>query len=164
MCIRDSSPHPDRYAVLGNPVAHSRSPWIHARFAELTGHTLHYDRQLCPLDGFAATLAALRAQGLRGCNVTVPFKFEAFAAATQPTERARLAQACNTLLFSGPDVIGDNTDGLGLVADITRNAGVPLRGQRVLLLGAGGAAAGGRCCGDWRNRHNRKCNGWSSEF
>lgn len=130
------------YAVLGNPVAHSRSPWIHARFAELTGQRLHYDRQLCPLDGFATTLAALRGQGLQGCNVTVPFKFEAFAAATRPTERARLAQACNTLMFNGTEIIGDNTDGVGLVADITRNAGVALRGQRVLLLGAGGAAAG----------------------
>lgn len=130
------------YAVLGNPVAHSRSPWIHARFAELTGQRLSYDRQLCPLDGFATTLAALRGQGLQGCNVTVPFKFEAFAAATRPTERARLAQACNTLMFNGTEIIGDNTDGVGLVADITRNAGVALRGQRVLLLGAGGAAAG----------------------
>lgn len=134
--------HTDHYAVLGNPVAHSRSPWIHARFAELTAQSLHYDRQLCPLDGFAATLAALREQGLHGCNVTVPFKFEAFAAATHPTERARLAQACNTLMFNGSEIVGDNTDGVGLVADITRNAGVALRGQRVLLLGAGGAAAG----------------------
>lgn len=130
------------YAVLGNPVAHSRSPWIHARFAELTGQQLRYDRQLCPLDGFAATLAHLRQQGLRGCNVTVPFKFEAFAAATRTTERARLAQACNTLAFEGSDTVGDNTDGVGLVTDITRHAGQPLRGQRVLLLGAGGAAAG----------------------
>lgn len=137
----DTAP-PDRYAVLGNPVDHSRSPWIHARFAELTGQALSYGKQLCPLDGFAATLADLRRQGYRGCNVTVPFKFEAFAAATDTSERARLAQACNTLVLDGDRVWGDNTDGVGLVADITLNAGVPLQGQRVLLLGAGGAAAG----------------------
>lgn len=132
----------DHYAVLGNPVAHSRSPWIHARFAELTGQPLSYRAQLCPLGGFVPLLAELRHQGLRGCNVTVPFKFDAFAACTHTTERARLAQACNTLTLAGDEVLGDNTDGLGLVADITVNAGVPLAGQRVLLLGAGGAAAG----------------------
>lgn len=132
----------DHYAVLGNPVAHSRSPWIHARFAELTGQALSYRAQLCPLGGFGPLLAELRHQGLRGCNVTVPFKFDAFAACTRTTERARLAQACNTLTLAGDEVLGDNTDGLGLVADITVNAGVPLAGQRVLLLGAGGAAAG----------------------
>ena len=132
----------DRYMVMGNPIEHSRSPWIHARFAELTGQTLAYGKQLTPLDGFAATLAALRGQGVRGCNVTVPFKFEAFAAATRLTGRATLAGACNTLAFNGDEVLGDNTDGVGLVRDITVNAGVALRGARVLLLGAGGAAAG----------------------
>jgi shikimate dehydrogenase len=132
--------------VLGNPIAHSRSPWIHTRFAELTGQHLSYDRQWCALDGFAPLLAELQRQGLKGCNVTVPFKFEAFAACTRTTERAQLAQACNTLRLStgpgGAEVEGDNTDGVGLVADITTHAGVPLHGQRVLLLGAGGAAAG----------------------
>ena len=138
-----NTPHtPDRYLVMGNPIEHSRSPWIHARFAELTGQALAYGKQLTPLDGFAATLAALRQQGVRGCNVTVPFKFEAFAAATRHTPRATLAGACNTLAFNGDEVLGDNTDGVGLVRDITANAGVPLRGARVLLLGAGGAAAG----------------------
>ncbi len=132
----------DQYAVLGNPVAHSRSPWIHARFAELTGQRLRYRAEQVPLGAFASALAALRAQGLLGCNVTVPFKLDAFAVATRTTERARLAQACNTLVLSGDDTEADNTDGAGLVADITTNAGVPLRGQRVLLLGAGGAAAG----------------------
>ncbi len=136
------SPTPDHYAVLGNPVAHSRSPWIHARFAELTGQRLDYERQLCPLGGFAPLLASLRHQGLRGCNVTAPFKFDAFAACARTTERAQRAQACNTLTFSDDGVLGDNTDGVGLVVDITVNAGVPLAGQRVLLLGAGGAAAG----------------------
>jgi shikimate dehydrogenase len=136
------TPCTDRYVVMGNPIEHSRSPWIHARFAELTGQPLTYGKQLTPLDGFATTLATLRQEGVRGCNVTVPFKFEAFAAATRHTERATLAGACNTLAFNGDEVLGDNTDGVGLVRDITANAGMPLRGARVLLLGAGGAAAG----------------------
>ena len=133
---------PDRYVVMGNPIEHSRSPWIQARFAELTGQSMAYGKQLTPLDGFADTLAALRQQGIQGCNVTVPFKFEAFAAATRTTPRAKLAGACNTLALLGDEVLGDNTDGVGLVRDITVHAGVPLRGKRVLLLGAGGAAAG----------------------
>lgn len=133
---------PGRYAVLGNPIAHSRSPWIHTRFAELTGHAVSYGRECVPLDGFAATLQHLRASGLHGCNVTVPFKFEAFAAATHTTERARLAQACNTLVFSEAGVLGDNTDGAGLVRDLIDHAQQDLAGQRILLLGAGGAGAG----------------------
>lgn len=131
-----------RYAVLGNPIAHSRSPWIHHRFAELTGHAVQYERELVPLDGFAAKLQALIAAGLHGCNVTVPFKFEAFAAATHTTERAQLAQACNTLVFSEAGILGDNTDGEGLVRDLTVHAQHALQGQRILLLGAGGAGAG----------------------
>lgn len=146
MNARPSPPQPalgpDRYVVLGNPVEHSRSPWIHTRFAELTGEPMAYGKQLVALDGFASALAALRQQGVKGCNVTVPFKFEAFAAATRHTQRAELAGACNTLAFQGDEVLGDNTDGVGLVRDITVNAGVPLCGARVLLLGAGGAAAG----------------------
>lgn len=137
-----TGPHTDRYVVMGNPVEHSRSPWIHTRFAELTGQALTYEKHLTPLDGFASTLVALRQQGVKGCNVTVPFKFEAFTAATHHTKRATLAGACNTLVLRGDEVLGDNTDGVGLVRDITVNAGVPLRGARVLLLGAGGAAAG----------------------
>ncbi|MBA2962458.1 MULTISPECIES: shikimate dehydrogenase [Ramlibacter] len=134
---------PDAYCVVGNPVAHSRSPWIHARFARQTGEPVQYERLLAPLDGFAAALRAFRAGGGRGCNVTVPFKFEAAALATARTERARLAGACNTLRFD-PDgaVFGDNTDGAGLVNDIQRNAGVDLVGRDVLLVGGGGAAAG----------------------
>lgn len=133
----------EHYMVLGNPIAHSRSPWIHTRFAELTGQTaMTYSKHLTPLDGFAATVAMLRQQGVKGCNVTVPFKFEAFALATRRTVRAELAGACNTLTFEQGEVLGDNTDGTGLVRDVTANAGVPLRGTRILLLGAGGAAAG----------------------
>ncbi|GAC1602361.1 MAG: shikimate dehydrogenase [Ramlibacter sp.] len=133
----------DSYCVLGNPVEHSQSPWIHARFAELAVQQLHYGKRLVPLDGFVAGLHAWRAEGGRGCNVTVPFKFEAAAIATTLTARARLAQACNTLRFEGErGVFGDNTDGIGLVNDIQRNAGVEIGGRDVLLLGAGGAAAG----------------------
>ena len=118
----------DRYCVVGNPVAHSRSPMIHARFAELTGQSLHYDTLLAPLDGFAAALAQLVQGGARGCNVTVPFKLEAFAAADHLTDRAQLAQAVNTLMFSRGHIDADNTDGVGLVNDIQNNAGVYLPG------------------------------------
>jgi shikimate dehydrogenase len=132
----------DRYCVIGNPIAHSRSPGIHAAFAAQTGQDLVYERCLAPLDGFAETVRGLIAQGYRGANVTVPFKLEAAAIATRLEERARLAGAVNTLRFEGGEIVGDNTDGPGLVADIVRNAGVALTGKRVLLLGAGGAARG----------------------
>jgi shikimate dehydrogenase len=140
---------PDRYAVAGHPVEHSQSPFIHAEFARQTGQSIDYGRLLCPLDGFAATVrafAADRSAGtVRGCNVTVPFKFEAFALAARRTPRAERAQAANTLRFDADEAGGwlaDNTDGIGLVRDIERNAGVSLAGRRVLLIGAGGAAAG----------------------
>lgn len=142
MSSLQSSSSPDRYCVMGNPVAHSRSPWIHARFAELTGQTLHYDKRQLALDGFVAGVQAFIDEGGRGCNVTVPFKFEAAALATHTSERARLAQACNILTFKDGQILADNSDGAGLVNDIQRNAGVALSGQRVLLIGAGGASAG----------------------
>ncbi len=136
----------DRYVVTGNPVEHSQSPFIHAEFARQTGQALGYGRLPCPLDAFAATVRQFAADGTggaaRGCNVTVPFKFEAFALAARHTPRAELARACNTLRFDAGGWLGDNTDGAGLVADIERNAGVPLRGRRLLLIGAGGGAAG----------------------
>lgn len=132
----------DRYAVIGHPVEHSRSPWIHARFAQLTGQPVEYGKVLAPLDGFAASVDAFRAGGGRGCNVTVPFKFEAFQLATAPTARAQRAGACNVLRFDGDTVFGDNTDGAGLVADIKQHAGVALAGADLLLVGAGGGAAG----------------------
>lgn len=134
----------DHYFVIGNPIAHSKSPQIHARFAELTGHTLRYERLLAPLDGFDATLAHLMRNGARGCNVTVPFKLQACEAAphAQQSARAQLAQAANTLWFDTHGVHADNTDGLGLVNDIQANAGISLVGRDVLLMGAGGAAAG----------------------
>ncbi|MGP1682153.1 MAG: shikimate dehydrogenase [Giesbergeria sp.] len=133
---------PDLYCVLGNPVAHSRSPWIHARFAELTGEHLRYEARLVALDSFAATVAQLALDGVRGSNITVPFKLEAAQTATQCSERVRLAGAANTLSFADGAILADNTDGLGLVADITQGAGFDLAGRDVLLLGAGGAAAG----------------------
>ena len=132
----------DLYCVMGNPVAHSRSPWIHARFAELTGQSLRYERQLAPLEGFAATVMAFRTAGGRGCNVTVPFKHEAAALASWQSPGVALAGAANTLHFDGEAVRAYNTDGPGLVADIMVNAGVALAGHDVLLIGAGGAAAG----------------------
>ena len=132
----------DHYCVLGNPVEHSRSPAIHARFAELTGQAMDYSRLLAPIEGFRDTLQQWIASGASGCNVTVPFKFEAFRSATTATERAQLAQAANTLKFSGGNIEADNTDGIGLVRDIQNNAGLSLAGRDVLLLGAGGAAAG----------------------
>ena len=133
----------DLYCVMGNPVAHSRSPWIHARFAQLTQQSLHYERRLAPVDGFAASLQAFIAQGGKGCNVTVPFKLDAAQAAHSHSPRVALAGAANTLVIGADGRIhADNTDGLGLVADITRNAGVAIADSDVLLIGAGGAAAG----------------------
>jgi len=133
---------PDRYAVVGNPIAHSKSPDIHARFAVQTGQNLSYERLLAPLDRFAATMREFATHNGKGANVTVPFKLEAHALAARLTARAEAAGAVNTLIFNGNEIVGDNTDGVGLVTDIVRNAGFPIRGKRVLLLGAGGAARG----------------------
>ena len=132
----------DLYCVMGNPVEHSKSPWIHARFAQLTGQDLQYGKRLVALGGFAQAVREFRAEGGKGCNVTVPFKFESPALATRLTPRAQLAQASNTLRFDGDTVLGDNTDGVGLVNDIRLNAGIDPGGRDVLLAGAGGAAAG----------------------
>ena len=132
----------DHYYVIGNPVAHSRSPHIHARFAALTGQTLSYERLLVPVDGLADALAQLQRHGARGCNITVPFKRQAFEQAQRHSDRAQLAQAANTLCFEDGGLFADNTDGAGLLRDIEHNAGVALAGRDVLLIGAGGAAAG----------------------
>ena len=132
----------DRYVVAGNPVEHSQSPFIHAEFARQTGQVMEYGRLLWPLDGFEHSVRALADSGAKGCNITVPFKFEAARTATRLSARAALAQAANVLSFDAEGWRGDNTDGVGLVHDIEHNAGVALRGQRVLLIGAGGAAAG----------------------
>lgn len=132
----------DKYAVVGNPIAHSKSPRIHALFAAQTGQDMRYEALLAPLDGFAATIRAFIAEGGRGLNVTVPFKEEAFRLSTHLSERARTAGAVNTLKFSGNDIFGDNTDGAGLVRDIRGHLGRDIAGRRILLLGAGGAARG----------------------
>ena len=132
----------DAYCVMGNPVEHSRSPWIHARFAELTGQAVRYTRQLVPLESFVAHVQAFRAAGGRGCNVTVPFKLEAAALADRLSPRAALAGASNVLHFVDGQIEADNSDGVGLVQDITVNAEFDLKGRDVLLIGAGGAAAG----------------------
>ena len=133
----------DRYAVIGNPIAHSKSPQIHKMFAVQTGQNIGYEAILSPLDGFAATVERLRKEGYKGCNVTVPFKFEAFKLAIQNlTDRAKGAQAVNTLKFEGDSIYGDNTDGAGLICDIEQNLGIPLQDKRVLLMGTGGAAWG----------------------
>jgi shikimate dehydrogenase len=133
---------PDRYAVIGHPIAHSKSPEIHARFAAQTRQDLIYERLQAPLDGFVATVRSFMRQGGKGANVTVPFKLEAYGLASALTERARAAGAVNTLKFDAGAILGDNTDGVGLVTDIVHNAGIALAGKRVLLLGAGGAARG----------------------
>ena len=132
----------DRYCVFGNPIAHSKSPEIHTAYAAQTGQALSYEKRLAPLDGFAAAVQAFIAEGGKGANVTVPFKLEAVALAQSLTIRARAAGAVNTLVFTPEGIVGDNTDGAGLVADIVNNAGVPITGKRVLMLGAGGAARG----------------------
>ena len=132
----------DRYAVIGNPIAHSKSPQIHAAFARLTLQDMTYEAILAPLDGFAATVRTFIAAGGCGMNVTVPFKLEAYALADTRSPRAEAAKAVNTLIISPEGIRGDNTDGLGLVADLKRDLGMSLAGRRILLLGAGGAARG----------------------
>ncbi len=132
----------DRYGVFGNPIAHSKSPLIHRLFAEQTGQALTYEALLAPLDDFAGFARAFFREGL-GANVTVPFKEEAFRLADTLTERAQRAGAVNTLKkLEDGRLLGDNTDGAGLVRDLTHNAGFPLRGKRILVLGAGGAVRG----------------------
>ena len=132
----------DRYCVFGNPVAHSRSPAIHARFAAQCHQDLSYEAILAPLGGFAVTVSEFVAAGGKGANVTVPFKEEAFRLCTRRSARAERAGAVNTVAFTGNEIFGDNTDGAGLVRDIEVNLEFTLAGRRVLLLGAGGAARG----------------------
>lgn len=133
----------DHYAVIGNPIAHSKSPEIHAAFARQTGQQLTYNRLLGSLDDFAADVRAFVADGGRGLNVTVPFKQQAWALLADRTPRAEAAGAVNTIIvLDGGLLRGDNTDGIGLVRDLVGNHGFEFAGRRVLLLGAGGAAHG----------------------
>ena len=135
---------PDRYAVIGHPIAHSKSPLIHGLFAQATEQDMTYEA----IDGgaepggFERALGAFRAAGGRGMNVTLPFKLQALAVADAASEDARLAGAANALRFEDGRVEAQNFDGIGLVRDIERNLGLPLAGKRVLLLGAGGATRG----------------------
>lgn len=132
----------DRYAVIGNPIAHTRSPRIHHLFAQATGQDMRYTALESPTDGFADCLRTFQANGGRGVNVTVPFKLEAFACATRCSDRARLAGAANALKFEDDQVLADNFDGTGLLRDVLHNLKQPMSGRRVLILGAGGAARG----------------------
>lgn len=133
----------DRYAVIGNPVAHSQSPQIHAMFARQTGEDVQYERLLAPLDGFAAAARRFFAEGGCGLNVTVPFKHEAWTLVDRREGGALAAEAVNTVIRLDDGCLsGHNTDGIGLVADLEQNLGFSIAGRRVLLLGAGGAAHG----------------------
>ncbi|WP_137939161.1 shikimate dehydrogenase [Chitinivorax sp. B] len=132
----------DRYVVIGNPVAHSKSPLIHACFAKQCHQQLVYDRLQPAQDGFSPAVFELIAGGAKGANVTVPFKQDAWRLATSLSERATVAEAVNTLSFKQGEIVGDNTDGVGLTRDIVDNLGINLVGKRVLLLGAGGAVRG----------------------
>jgi len=132
----------DQYAVIGQPVAHSKSPRIHALFAARTAQDLSYVALPAPLNAFAATVETFRRQGGRGVNVTLPFKHEAWSLAHERAGYAQLATAVNTLHFVGDRIIGYNTDGVGLRIDLERNLNFSLCGRRILLLGAGGASYG----------------------
>jgi shikimate dehydrogenase len=132
----------DRYAVIGNPIAQSRSPRIHGLFAQATGQRLEYTKIECAPDAFVATVREFAANGGRGLSVTAPFKIEAYELADERSERAANAGAANSLKFEGGRILADNFDGIGLVNDIERNLSLALAGKSVLLLGAGGATRG----------------------
>ncbi len=132
----------ERYAVIGNPVGHSRSPEIHRAFALQTRADLEYMRIEAPLDAFVATTEGFFAAGGAGLSVTIPFKAEAFKLAKQLTARAQRAGAVNTLAPRPDGLLGDNTDGIGLLRDLGENLGYTAEGRRILLLGAGGASRG----------------------
>ena len=132
----------NKYVVIGNPVEHSRSPQIHAMFASQVGMKISYQTLLAPFGAFEQTVRSFIEEGGAGANVTVPFKLDAFQMADVKSDRAAHAGAANTLIFSDNKIRADNTDGIGLVRDITQNLKEDLRGKRVLMLGAGGAARG----------------------
>ena len=132
----------DRYAVIGNPIDFSKSPFIHMAFAEVTGQDIDYTKVLGSLGEFAATVDAFRAAGGQGMNITAPFKLDAFDYATERSPAAELAGAANAMKFEGDRVLVENFDGVGLVRDVVHNLACPMKGRRVLLLGAGGAARG----------------------
>jgi shikimate dehydrogenase len=132
----------DKYCVFGNPISHSKSPLIHAAFARQTGEDVEYRAIRAPAGGFKGAVDAFIAEGGKGANVTLPFKQDAYRLSTRLTQRAEQANAVNTLVFGDGEVVGDNTDGVGLLRDVTLNLDTRVAGKRVLLLGAGGAARG----------------------
>jgi shikimate dehydrogenase len=134
----------DSYAVIGNPIVQSKSPLIHGAFAVAAAQDMVYTKVEAPTEagGFARTVDGLRAQGLKGMNITAPFKLDAFAYATDLSERATQAGAVNAMKFENGKAYADNFDGMGLVRDIVHNLQTPLKGKRVLVLGAGGAVRG----------------------
>ncbi len=132
----------DRYGVFGNPIEHSLSPIIHAQFAKQTGLSIQYDKILAPIKDFAHSAKSFIDQGAKGFNITVPFKIEAFNLATELSFNAKTAGAVNTIKVNGNKLIGENTDGIGLVNDLTKNLGIDLNNKTVLILGAGGATRG----------------------
>ncbi len=147
----------DKYAVLGNPIAHSKSPFIHKMFAEETAQDMVYGTLLCPLDEFSKTVTEFKNQGGNGLNITVPFKEQAYRYANIRTKRAERALAVNTLKFQDDGtVLGDNTDGVGIISDFKR-MGWEITGKTILILGAGGASRGTNAC----ESHYRKSSGYS---
>ncbi|EDT03114.1 shikimate dehydrogenase [Burkholderia ambifaria] len=135
----------DQYAVIGNPIGHTKSPLIHGIFAKATRQDMHYSAIEGPLEpegAFVDVVRAFAASGGKGINITAPFKLQAFAMSDERSERASLAGAANALKFEGGRILADNFDGIGLVRDIEINLGLPMAGKRVLMLGAGGAARG----------------------
>jgi shikimate dehydrogenase len=133
---------PDKYAVVGNPIAHSKSPQIHRLFAQQTHQSITYEKLEAPLDGFEEFALGLRESGYRGLNVTIPFKLDAAKLADRLTPRARLAGAVNTLKFDGEAITGDNTDGVGFVRDVTQRLKFHIQGSSILVIGAGGGVRG----------------------
>jgi shikimate dehydrogenase len=140
-CDPKNFPGVDVYAVIGNPIAHSRSPEIHHLFAQQTGQKIHYGKIFCPLGSFQKTVKHFFENGGMGLNVTVPFKLEAFELADHLSSRAKAAGAVNILWQKNGQIYGDNSDGVGLVRDL-KSSGVDLHQKKILLLGAGGAAQG----------------------
>jgi shikimate dehydrogenase len=132
----------DAYAVIGNPITHSKSPLIHTEFSKQTKQDMHYEAIFAPLNGFTEAIKLFRQNDGKGMNVTIPFKFDAYKISTQLTEQAEAAQAVNTLVFDGNEIYGHNTDGTGLIRDIITNLGFTITAKRILLCGAGGAASG----------------------
>ena len=133
------------FAVIGNPIHHSLSPQIHRAFAKETGLHIEYEAILSPPDEFKNTIHKLIAQKLNGANVTLPFKKEAYKLASQHSNHAKIAEAVNTLEFKDDQIIGHNTDGIGLIRDLEQNLNINLKSKRILLIGAGGAAEGVIC-------------------